>query len=157
MTKKLNLREKKFCKEYVKSNGNQTDAVLKAGYNVLGRGGQKKNERAIASEMGKIILRRPKVQKGIDELLEDNGITKGEIAKTMKKLLKSKDERVQLTVLDQLHKILGIYSPEKKMLLAKSQIYDDIAVFPEEEDAEEAKIEPQKKSFPTIQMEEEEE
>ncbi len=38
---------------------------------------------------------------------------------------------MQLAILDQLHKILGNYSPERKMIMSRSEIYTEIAELPE--------------------------
>lgn len=135
--RQLTIKQKGFVKETIKTK-NPTEAVRRI-YDIGSKGGSKEKKqfeqtaRAIASQN----LTKPVIQKSIEELLEQEGITKKEIVKVMKGLLHSTDKRVQIQVLDQLHKILGIYSPEKKMLLSKSEIFQEIKELPEETGAKE--------------------
>lgn len=133
-SKKLTFKETEFVKHFVASKGLQGQSIVKAGYNIGARGGKEKNFRAIASEMGRKKLEKPEIQKSIEQIMNDNNISREKIIKVMSELLYSDDKRVQLGVLDQLHKILGSYSPDKKILLARSEIFQEIKELPEEAD-----------------------
>jgi len=129
--KKLTLKEKKFIENYAET-GNKAQSVIKAGYNIGSQGGKEKNRLSIASQIGATRLKKVEIQKSLEEILDSEGISKREVVKVMKELLTCQDKRVQLGVLDQLHKILGNYSPEKKMIMSRSEIYTEIKELPEQ-------------------------
>jgi len=71
-------------------------------------------DRASAKSLGSITHKRPRIQAAIREWLEHVGLTPEYRAARLKSCTDSKDPNVILKALDQSHRILGDYSPERQ-------------------------------------------
>lgn len=69
--KRLTLKQKLFCKYYLESLGNGTEAVIKAGYGVIRKNGQP--DRILAKSIASENLTKPYIREHINELLEAKG------------------------------------------------------------------------------------
>ena len=116
MKNKLTLKEEKFVQEYAIS-GNKAQSIIKAGYKIGSQGGKESNKLSIASQIGATRLKKVEVQQSLEKILADEGITKEAMVGVMRDLLFSEDKRVQLGVLDMLHKIEGNYDKKDSKVL----------------------------------------
>ncbi len=73
--KKLTFKQKNFAKEYVKNNGNATQAVMKS-YNI--------KDRSIAQPVGSENLLKPIVKEEIESILNSEGLSNREITKSLR-------------------------------------------------------------------------
>lgn len=131
--KKLTLKEKRFVQEYLKT-GNQAGSIVKAGYQLGSKGGNPINKLKIASQMGKNKLDKVEIKESIEEQLIEEGIDRKEIISRFKDLLYSNDLRVVKEMIDMWSKWVGAYSPERKMIMSRSEIYQEIKEMPEHEE-----------------------
>lgn len=75
---KLSLRQNLFCKYYVETSGNATEAIVKAGYNISKKNGSP--DRNLAKSMGSQNLTKPDIMAQINKLLEDVGLNDGNVS-----------------------------------------------------------------------------
>lgn len=108
---KLNLRQKLFCKYYVETSGNGTEAVIKAGYKLNKSGVVNKNlARSIASEN----LTKPNIKVLINQLIDTNGFNSSNVKMQHLKLVKqSENLPVKAKAIDMFYKLSGEYAPAK--------------------------------------------
>lgn len=76
MPRRLTLKQKKFVKEYIASNGNATKAVIEAGYSV--------KNRHVAEHIGYENLRKPEIREEVETQLAKAGLTDEKLAKLLK-------------------------------------------------------------------------
>ena len=94
-TKKLTLKEEKFCREFIKS-GNRSDAYKKAGY--------KYGDNNDASSRAREIYNKPHIRKYIAELLSeyrtDSVADAQEVLEYLTNVMRGKDTEEQVVVLN---------------------------------------------------------
>lgn len=73
--RRLSLKQKNFAKEYVKNNGNATEAVVKS-YNIIKRG--------TAQSVGTENLSKPVIKEEIADILNSESLSKRDISKSIK-------------------------------------------------------------------------
>ncbi len=78
--KRLSLKQKSFCEEFVNNKGNGTEAAVKS-YNVKTRG--------MAAVIAHNNLKKPRVIQEIENLMDDNDITDGYMMQKLKEGLES--------------------------------------------------------------------
>jgi phage terminase small subunit len=132
MAKELTLKEKKFVKNYA-ATGNKAKAVIDAGYNLGSQGGKPENRISVASQIGATRLKKVEVQESLEKILTNEGITKEAMVGVMRDLLFSEDKRVQLGVLDMLHKIEGNYKAQENKIIGLFEGLKDLQTNPEQQ------------------------
>ena len=101
---KLSIKERKFAREYAK-NGNGTQSVIKAGYNV--------GSEATASVIATQNLAKLKIKEEVKTLLADNDIELPEILSTHKRnMLQTKNLPTSQKAVVDFYDILGMRSNE---------------------------------------------
>ena len=110
---KLTMKEQGFVKDLIETK-NGTESI-KRNYNLGSKNGSKTLEQMdnVAGAMAHEKLRKPKIQYYITLALKKQGISNAKIVRIMNEILTEGKEENKIKILDQLHKILGSYAPEK--------------------------------------------
>lgn len=115
--KKIEVKAKKFAKEYLKNGMNGTEAALKI-YKVGRLGGNPEFKRKTASTIANKNLSKPVFIKAIIEELEKAHLNDAFAAKIHKRnLAQSKNLSASNTALDLYYRIKGYYEPQKNLNL----------------------------------------
>lgn len=110
--RKLTLKQKLFCKYYLETRGNATEAVIRAGYKVDGKDG--KPDRTLAKSIGSENLTKPYLREHIDELLEAKGFNDESVKLEHLRLISQSDNlSVKARAIDIYYKVKGNYAPER--------------------------------------------
>lgn len=105
---KLTLKQKLFCEYYIEGNGNATEAVLKAGYNVSRKNGRP--DRILAKSIASENLTKPYILSHIQERLEKAGFNDTGIMRQHLFLIKQfADLSVKAKAIDMYYKKTGAY------------------------------------------------
>ena len=119
----LTIKEKKYITEYVKNNGNGTQAAINA-FN-------HKNVQS-AGVMSTRLLKKDKVKKGIEEILNRSGLDLQSISSPLQSIVHSEIKDVKpadiLRALDMTYKLHNAY-PASKSISARFNItkkYEDM-------------------------------
>lgn len=105
---KLTMKQEIFCQEWVDSLGNGTKAALKA-FDI------KDNNEETASSMAYEYLRKPEINKRIDEILDERGFNDETVKKEHFKMVKQdSDYGVKMRAISDFYKLKGKYlSPDE--------------------------------------------
>ncbi len=122
---KLTIKQKMFCKYYLETHGNGTEAVLRAGYKVGDKDG--KPNRTTAKSIASENLTKPYIKEHINELLEVKGFNDESVKMQHLSLItQSENLSVKARAIDIYYKVKGNYAPERFKVdnVAKIQIVD---------------------------------
>lgn len=109
---KLSLKQKLFCEYYIEQNGNATEAVIRAGYNVSKKSGTP--DRILAKSIASENLAKPYIWSYIKEKLEEVGLSDGTIKfEHYKMIVQDKDWSIKARGIDMYYKLTGAYFPKK--------------------------------------------
>lgn len=75
-----------------------------------------------AKALGSQMMQNPVIQQSIAELMDNNGLTKENRVKQLKKLVYHNDGNISLKALDQTWKLDGSYSPERHEYITETEI-----------------------------------
>ena len=110
--KKLTLKQQLFCQHYVETLGNGTEAVVRAGYEIIGRSGQP--DRNLAKSIASENLTKPDILEYLDTLLEKGGLNDQMVSAHLKFLINQFDDLpVKVRAIDVYYKLHGKYAPTK--------------------------------------------
>lgn len=117
-TKNMTLKQKRFAKEYVKTKGNKTQAVINAGYDV--------KNRDVAAQIGVENMNKPKIQQEIKRQLDNAGLTDTKIFEGLEKIINegSGNEPTASDALRGIDMVLKLkdYYPSKKTTVEKKHL-----------------------------------
>jgi len=112
MSKKLSLKQQKFCKVAV-ATGNPTEAARRS-YNLGSKGG--KHKISVATSIASENLTKPDIQSEIQRLLKEEKIDKNSRLKRLAKIFNSsKDTRGVIEANKEITKMLGEYEQVQRV------------------------------------------
>lgn len=121
---KLTLKQKLFCKAYIETFGNATEAVIKAGYVVKDKNGRP--DRIVAKSIASENLTKPYICDYIKSLLSKNSLNDQNVAIQLNFLINQfADLSVKTRAIDIYYKMVGAYAPEKYELKNQTTFTDD--------------------------------
>ena len=126
MSDKATMKQEIFCQEWVDQVGNGTWAAI-AAFDLKNKDvlkipekerndDQKQQAEAVmntASTMAVEYLRKPKIIKRIDEILEERGFNDESVKREHFKLIKHAKDEVKMRAIDSFYKLKGKNAPEK--------------------------------------------
>ncbi len=105
----LTIRQKLFCKYYIETFGNGTEAVIKAGYQVHKKGGRP--DGIVAKSIASENLTKPYILKYLNTLLEANGLNDTVVSTHLAFVINQfADLSAKLRGIDIYYKLKGSYS-----------------------------------------------
>lgn len=121
---RLTLKQKLFCQAYIETLGNATEAVIKAGYNVIGKNGRP--NRIVAKSIASENLTKPYICEYIQSLLDKKGLNDQNVGMQLNFLINQfADLSVKARAIDIYYKTSGSYAPEKYEVNDKSVFTED--------------------------------
>ena len=118
MARELTVKRKKFIKEYVKNDGNATEAVVRAGYNV--------KNRYRAAEIGSQLLKDDRIRTAIQEALFKQGVDENKVSRVLDSIIDESNLRKTTTgdVIKAIHLVskLQDWFPVEKRAVARLDI-----------------------------------
>lgn len=111
-TDNLTLKQRLFCKYYVETLGNGTEAAIKAGYVVRQVNGE--SDRKLAKSIASENLTKPDILEYLNTLLEKSGLNDQMVGAHLKFLINQfEDLPVKTRAIDIYYKLHGKYAPSK--------------------------------------------
>ena len=98
--KKLTFKQDKFVKEYIKCEGNASEAVRKAYPNIKSKG-------AIRTMASKLVT-NGNVQRKIQEILDEEGLTSELVVRELKKMIEDDDKSEKNKAIRTACEIMGL-------------------------------------------------
>lgn len=121
MPTSLTLKQKRFCDFYLTGNGNATDAVINAGYNVKQKNG--KPDRMVARNIASENLAKLGILAYINERLEAVGLNNAVVLKHHSFLVNQfADLSVKAKAIDMYYKKVGAYKTDKAEIGANEKL-----------------------------------
>jgi len=117
MARDLTIKQSKFVKA-VTQHGNGTQAVIDAGYDV--------QNRQVAKVISSENMAKPTVQREIEAIMEQQGMTQDKAVAMHNELMHSDDPRVKLGAVKLFYEVKGLFAPKKTQAMKVTASLEEI-------------------------------